>query len=100
MVSLEKLIGLSVKPSLFVRERSIYKCWCSVTLCESCGQRAKYEDNHPVDPCMGCGERVSEVVGRWVEIKKPFWLFFSYAKGFWVVKNVDDIKEIERILSL
>ena len=62
----DRLVRCSISPSWFVRNARVYKVWCKITVCNKCGVRAKYEDQHPVNPCMRCGDTVMENVGRWI----------------------------------
>lgn len=81
---MNNLIADSLPPSGFVRDRRIYRNWCSVTVCPGCGLRAKYEDQHPVDPCRCCGERLTEKVGRWVKISRGW---FRSSTGYWQLRD-------------
>lgn len=75
-----------IPPSYFVRSTRVYKQWCNITICKSCGCVGKYEDQHPVNPCMMCGnKKFSEEVGRWVR-ESPWWKFWE-ERGFWEVKT-------------
>lgn len=76
----------NLKPSLFVRTSRVYKTWCNVTVCSQCGQKAKYEDQHPIDPCMTCGSKVIQKVGYWKPKRDPWWLFWV-DKGEWIIKQ-------------
>jgi len=78
----------SIAPSYFVRETRTYKQWCSVTVCNGCGLRGKYEDQHPVDPCTRCGaNQIIEKVGKWVEIPEPRWAFWRRPNGTWLLRS-------------
>jgi predicted RNA-binding Zn-ribbon protein involved in translation (DUF1610 family) len=65
--------GEQVSPSFHVKHSRIYLDWCSITVCSQCKRTAKYEDQHPVDPCPNCGsKKIRERVGRW-NLEKPTW---------------------------
>lgn len=53
----------------------------NVTICTSCGRVGLYEDQHPADPCVKCGEKVykSEKAGK-----------FDYTTNYWL-DNKDQI---------
>jgi predicted RNA-binding Zn-ribbon protein involved in translation (DUF1610 family) len=80
-------VTIHIEPSWFVRNVRRYKTWCSITVCEDCGLRAKYEDCHPVHPCPNCGSRMVEHVGRWqATVKKVlFGLLKRERGGRWVL---------------
>ena len=88
---------IHVGPSWFVRETRRFRVWCSVTVCNGCGLRAKYEDCHTVNPCPYCGDRMVERVGRWKTTVKPV-LFglLRRERGEWELRSeCDNAKECD-----
>lgn len=83
---------IHIVPSQYVRASTDYRVWCSITVCEECGLRAKYEDCHPANPCPNCGGKVKETVGKWVTTVKPV-LFGLLRKerGYWLLRKEQSI---------
>lgn len=87
MPTINELMSVSLPPSWFVKNTRVYKSWCSITVCPDCGQRAKYEDQHPVNPCMSCGSTVQEKVGRWSSEPRKWWEISKLGRGAWFLRE-------------
>ena len=68
----------------------------NITVCDTCGRTALYENQHPTDPCPSCGGHISSylkgtydnIVGRWVPpVTKKYGWFNLRTKevkpGYW-----------------
>ena len=87
-------MSIHIRPSWFVRQARVYRSWCKITKCANCGVVGKYEDFHPVNPCVYCGSLrdktkydyiKKELVGRWIDTTK--WYEFWKVKGYWEIKE-------------
>lgn len=60
----------------------------NVTICRVCKRTALYEDAHPVRPCVQCGGKVSEAVGKWIPPVTSGWLMFkkTIEQGYWRIR--------------
>lgn len=84
----EKKVIINIIPSWFVRNARVYLTWCNCTRCGECGQLAKYEDQHPVNPCMTCGSKdIQEVVGRWIPKPRAWWKLWKPRTGHWEIRE-------------
>jgi len=78
---------MNISPSAYVILTLNYRQWCTVSRCNLCGLKAKYEDCHLADPCPNCGRKLNRTVGRW--IGPPWWAFWSTKLGYWEILEED-----------